>query len=284
MWQRPTRSRVVIAGLLLALIVGGGTIWFVQGEATDMAIETPVTAPSDAELHRFAATRVFFGHQSVGANVISGVESIYAASEVQAPLITETRAPGNIDGGVLAHAYIGANGDPLGKFADFKAAVNGSVGQSIDVALLKLCYVDVVASTDVQALFDTYRATMEELEREHPSVRFIYTTVPLTTDRDWKSTIKYWLGRDDHMGPADNLARERYNELIRRQYRDTGRLFDIASIEATMSSSPTQRQSGEAIYYVLNAGLAVDPGHLNQLGASLAGAEFVRVIAAIGAE
>ncbi len=128
-----------------------------------------------------------------------------------------------------------------GKFGDFTDGERRSLGDGVDVALLKLCYVDVVAGTDVDAVFAAYSALMDELERKHPSVRFLYTTVPLSTDRGWKSIVKSWIGRDDQMGPADNIARERYNELVRARYGASGRLFDIAAVEATMTEIPTQR-------------------------------------------
>lgn len=278
--MKRTRGRLLIPGLLLlALLAGGTLVWLLQGRGGSVAGSINVVQPSADEIRTFAGTRVFFGHQSVGANVISGVEAIYASSEV--PLqIVQARQPESGGDGFLAHARMGVNGDPLGKFADFTAVLDGPLGNQVDVAVLKLCYVDVVAGTDVEALFDRYVSMMDDLERAHPSVRFIYATAPLTTDRGWKSTVRSWLGQDDRMGPADNVARQRYNELIRQRYSGTGRLFDVAAIEATMAGAPTQRQLDGEPYFVLNGALATDPGHLNELGSALAGAEFIRVVSA----
>ena len=264
-------------GLLLALVAGGGVVWFLQGRGTSMPAPEVTDVDVD-QLRSFSATRVFFGHQSVGANVISGVELAYSAAATPGLVIAETRDHVPTAGGFLAHAYVGANGDPYGKIADFEAVLDGAVGDEVDVAVLKFCYVDVVAGTDVQALFDAYVSAMRELETRHPSVRLLYATVPLTTDRGWKSTVKSWIGQDDQMGPEDNIARQSYNELIRSRFGGTGRLFDVAAVEATMPASPTQRQLNGRTYYVLSEALAADAGHLNELGSRLAAAEFVRVV------
>lgn len=272
------RSKVWLASVL-AMLMAGGAIWLWQGKETTVAASVKVTEPGADDLTAFAATKVFFGHQSVGANVISGVGPTFEAATRPGPTVVETRDSPPSDSGALLHAYIGVNGDPFGKFTDFARVLNGPLGNHVDVAILKLCYVDIVASTDVDAVFSTYSTMMDELEKKHPSVRFVYTTVPLSTDRDWKAIVKSWIGRDDQMGPADNVARQRYNELIRERYGRSGRLFDIAAVEATILDIPMQRSVDGRKYYVLNGALASDPGHLNELGARVAAAEFIRVVA-----
>ena len=271
-------GRVWLASVL-AVLVAGGAIWLWQGKEPQVVASVEVTEPGADDLTAFAAAKVFFAHQSVGANVISGVEPTFEAFGQVAPAVVETRDSLPSGTGVLAHAHVGVNGDPFGKLSDFVSIVDGSLGDQVDVAVLKFCYVDVVADTDVEDVFSAYAATMAELERKHPGVRFVYTTVPLSTDRGWKATVKSWIGRDDQMGPADNLARQRYNQLIRDRYGASGRLFDIAAVEATLTDTPTLRNAEGRDYYVLNAALAADTGHLNDIGARVAASEFIRVVA-----
>lgn len=273
-----SRGMAWLAGALAVLLVGGAT-WLWQGREPEVVASVNVAEPDADDLAVFRSAKVFFGHQSVGANVISGVAPTYQAVGESAPAVVETREALSPDAGVLAHAHVGTNGDPFGKFADFASIMDGALGEQVDVAVLKLCYVDVVASTDVEAVFAAYSATMSDLERRHPGVRFVYTTVPLSTDRGWKATIKSWIGSDDQMGPADNLSRQRYNELVRARFGASGRLFDIAAVEATIADTPTLRNADGQDYYVLNAALAADPGHLNDLGARVAATEFIRVVA-----
>lgn len=268
---------VVLLGVLAALVAGSA--WALHGKEASVpaAVEKKAADPDDLE--SFSKQKIFFGHQSVGANIITGIEATYNGPGKPTLTVVETRDDPPGSGGYLAHAPMGVNGDPDGKIVDFESVMNGKMGDAVDVAVLKLCYADITAGTDVNAVFQKYTAMMTRLEAAHPGVKFIYTTVPLTTDHSWKQTVKSWIGRDDQMGPADNVARQRYNELIRERYGDSGRLFDIAAVESTADTEPTERSHDGTTYYVLNRGLAADPGHLNELGARVAAAEFIDILA-----
>lgn len=242
-----------------------------------------IAEPSESELRVAGQTKVLFGHNSVGMNILDGVSKVYADASVPAPAIADVSGPEisgasmtDAEGATMRHAYIGVNEDPLSKFAAFAELVDSPAGKDVDVALMKLCYVDIIAATDVQAVFDAYVSMMDEVEAAHPDVRFLYTTVPLTADRNWKSKVKAALGRDDEMGPADNIARERYNAMIREKYGATGRLVDIAAAEADGTG---ERSQDGSTYYVLNKNLTFDRGHLNEVGSEAVAAEFLKMVA-----
>ncbi|MFE6508540.1 hypothetical protein ACFVDI_25450 [Nocardioides sp. NPDC057767] len=234
---------------------------------------------SESELRTVGRTKVLFGHNSVGMNIIDGISKVYADASVSVPVIADVTG-GSVDadgeGAMLRHAYIGVNEDPMSKFTAFEEVMDGPAGKDIDVALMKLCYVDITAATDVQAVFDAYVSTMAAVEAAHPDVRLLYTTAPLTADRNWKSKVKAVLGRDDQMGPADNIARERYNAMIREEYGATGRLVDIAATEA---EGTRERSQDGTTYHVLNENLTFDRGHLNEAGSEAVAAELLRVVA-----
>lgn len=250
--------------------------------------QVAVAEPSESELRVVGMTTVLFGHNSVGMNVVDGVSKVYADAAVSVPAIADVSGvdvadgaggsgAGEVEDATLRHAYIGVNEDPLSKLAAFAELMDGAAGEDVDVALMKLCYLDITAATDVQTVFDAYVSTMAEVEAAHPDVRLLYTTVPLTADRNWKSKVKAAVGRDDEMGPADNVARERYNAMIREKYAATGRLFDIAAAEA--EGTGERRQDGRP-YYVLNENLTYDRGHLNEAGSTAVAAELLKIVAA----
>lgn len=227
------RIFAVLAAIATMLGLHGGT----AGATTPAAL----TAASGA--------RVFFGHQSVGENVLSGIPGVYSAAGLTAPPIVLSPRP---DGGFIAHRFIGANGNPQSKISDFDRIIRGGWGDKLDVALMKLCYVDVTANTDVDALFASYRSTLDALQKDFPDVTFLHTTVPLTTD-----------------SPADNATRQQLNSLIRGTYG--GRLFDLAGAESTTPSGA--KVSG------LYEGYASDPGHLNPAGSAAAASAFLDAVA-----
>lgn len=271
-------------GLVAVVFVSVAALLGRGGDPVEIAGEPPRTSRSDSRAtSTTAATRVFFGHQSVGADIVHGLSAVYAGTPTPLTLV-ESRARQAGSGGLFQHAAIGANGDPLGKISDFAAVMNGEVGDGVDVALMKLCYIDFMSTTDPQAVFDAYASTMDALEKAHPDVVFLYTTAPITVDPGWvqkaKSTFKVWLGRSDASTP-ENLVRGRYNDLIRERYASSGRLFDIAALESRLANGlHAGRDDGGQTYMVMNPELASDGAHLNDRGAALLAEELVRLVAA----
>lgn len=233
-----------------------------------------------ADLAVVTNRRVFFGHQSVGQNIISGVSGVFAEHSATPPEIVEltggAAVPAGGEGGLISHAMVGQNRFPESKLEEFANLLRTGMGKEVEVAILKFCYLDVDNGTDVDELFELYRSRMAELAQEFPDVRFIYATVPLRTEAtDLKQWVKELIGR-----PNDNAARERFNRLVRAEYADTGRLFDIAAIQSTEpDGTRVTRTHKGVIHFALFDGYASDPGHLNQQGSVRAASEFLALVA-----
>lgn len=225
---------------------------------TDPASSPVLTA---AELVEVAGLRVFFGHQSVGGNLLGAVPGVFARYGLAAPAVVDGVPPA---AGGLGNAYVGRNGDPRSKIDAFADWVNNrGVGTGSRVAFMKLCYVDVTAQFDVDAWFTEYRTKMTALESAYPGVTFLHVTAPLTTG-----------------SPADNATRTRLNERIRSEYGATGRLFDLAAIESTRpDGSRVTGTHGDQTYEALYEGYTSDGGHLNGTGAHVAASQMLHVIA-----
>ena len=282
----PRRRRALLTvGASLGVVVLISAVltfwrWQHNGPATNEIEE--MRMPTKSELTAVDHTRVLFGHQSVGMNILDGVAAIYADAGVPAPAVEKVDGTNRVVGeGVIAHSFIGVNGDPLGKIRAFADLMDSPAADGIDVALMKLCYVDFNRGTDVQAVFQAYSTAMARLEAAHPDVTFLYTTAPLVSDppRTAKTLLKSLLGRGADW-PADNVARERYNQLVRGTYANTGRLFDIAAIESSTTAEPLRRTAGGEPYLVLHPDLTTDGGHLNEAGAQRVASELLRLISA----
>lgn len=223
-------------------------------------------APAAAEnLDTVASTRVFFGHQSVGQNVLDGVRELYETSGRAAPAIQD--------------ALIGENERPVSKIDDFAMQMRDGIGEQVDVAMMKLCYIDITPDTDVEDLFDTYRTTITGLERDLPHVTFVHVTTPLMTEPSRLSSLRARLTGSTRFGPAENATRERLNSLIRRAYAGA-QLFDLAAVESTTPTGERVRGVHDgAPYYALHDGYASDNGHLNAVGARAAASAWVASVA-----
>lgn len=240
----------------------------------------PVAAPYKAELEPAASRRVFFGHQSVGYNIIDGIISIERKNEGAGLRVVEGVDARILDKPAIAHAAIGVNGDPSGKIKDFVSIVERGVGERVDIALMKFCYVDVGAHTDIEALFSEYSGAISRLRSEYPRAAFPMTTIPLTTvERGPKALAKKLLGLSIR-GKEDNAARERFNALVRRQSTEGDGFFDLARLESEAPGSPGSRDAFEnRDSLALREEYSSDGGHLNIRGASFIAERFISFIA-----
>jgi hypothetical protein len=264
--------RLAAAVVIVALLGGAAYVFFRDRAPSSEALVVDAASTTDGgELRAVAERRIFFGHMSVGNNLLSGLHGVYAAHDVTPPTEVEI-APGDTptlpaESGVLVHALIGENRHPVDKLANFDATLRGGLADQVDVAALKFCYADVRWHSDVDALFTRYQETLAQLEADYPRVRFVHMTVPLTIGPvGLKDHLKVMVGRDD------NAARERYNDLMREAY-GPDRLFDLAALEATEPDGVLRKRE-------LFAGYSSDGGHLNDVGAAHAAAGLVGFLAA----
>ena len=266
---KPTR----MSGMGLLLFATATLLGACGGGAVQEAAvrEAPVQWSSlgevpDSAWASLGARRIFFGHQSVGANIMEGVAGLVAAEP--RPGLRVVTDPGALDaGGAFLHGPVGRNQDPGAKTDDFAARVEGPLAGRLDVAFHKYCYVDVNAATDVPALFERYRRTMERLAAGHPGVTFVHVTVPLVTvPAGTTASLKRMLGRTPGRA-TDNLARQRFNELMRGAYAGREPLFDLAAIESTRPDGSRETfGSGADRAYALVPAYASDGSHLNEAG------------------
>ncbi len=211
-----------------------------------VACEHPQQEIAPLEMNEIRNLRVYFGHQSVGANVIEGLHEMGAQLN-------------------LTDTFIGQNGDPNGKCEDFIRKF-AALPEKPDVALMKFCFIDFDPTTDPAKLFARYAATLDGLQAQYPSVTFIPVTAPLTTSTPgWKRTIKKMLGQEDFASVV-NAKRAEFNRLLKEHY--PGRtIFDLAQAESGGAEGMRDAYSS-------------DGGHLNALGRKVVAGELIHTLAA----
>lgn len=229
-------------------------------------------------LTELQTARVFFGHQSVGGNIMAGVRDILADSGTTLPIL-ELGKTDMLPAGFILHTAVGKNTEPKTKCDDFKRIVDQQLAGKIDYALLKFCYIDINENSDVDALFDYYRATLDTLKARHPDIAFIHVTAPL---RQVDSGLGVWarelLGKPNHTKLA-NLKRQAFNERLLATYAGDP-IFDLAASESTYPDG--RRESfnyrGQTGYRLIGA-YTDDGRHLNAVGRKRVAADFIRSLA-----
>lgn len=243
-----------------------------------------MSAPKDAAsldeaLRTVAGKRVFFGHQSVGQEIMAGVQDLVRERGV-GPSVAVWSPGVPLVPGTFAHAMNGTNKEPLTKIRAFEETMTGPLREQADVAFFKFCYVDIGEATDVEALFREYEASMERVAAANPRTRLLHLTSPVTVlEGGLKGTVKRILGRRLE-GFEENYHRERFSDLVRARYGPEGTVFDIAALECARPDGRkhTYERNGQAIPALI-ASYSYDGKHLNEVGRRHVAAGLVEALA-----
>jgi hypothetical protein len=235
----------------------------------------------EQDLRAISGKRIYFGHQSVGENILEGIGDLVRAGKDAHLNMVEIGKQSIPAGPFFAESRIGRNGDPDSKCKSFTGKVGDLAADSLDLAVMKFCYVDFTKDTDVKSLFALYRATIDSLRAKAPGVRFVHVTAPLTVPAPgWKKLLKRALGRPE-TSVMDNAKRNEYNDLLRQSFKGEP-MFDLAAVESTFPDGSRKEISYEGkTVYTLIGELSDDGAHLNRKGRDRAAKEFVHVLAAV---
>jgi len=238
---------------------------------------------SDQQIQNLVNKKIFFGHQSVGDNIVQGVRDLVAAEPRLKLSIVTSADPQSVHGLAFVEAHIGVNRDPRSKTAAFAAVLDKGFGAQGGVAMYKYCYIDFAPSTDVQQVFDRYHDGINELRRRYPSLTLVHSTVPLTAEESTttmrkrvRNVLRKIVGRDP------NVKRNQFNKLLRQTYAGKEPIFDIAEIESTRSDgSRSYFRRGFQKIYTLASEYTNDGGHLNESGRRAAAEKLLVVLATL---
>lgn len=233
-----------------------------------------------ADLEVVARARILLGHQSVGRDILAGVDSLAKEAGVHVRIEQIDGLPADELPG-LFHAAIGQNGDPDSKCEVFEHLLTRPERPAYDVAMMKLCYVDLGRGTPYEAasLLDRYSKVVGKLETQRPDVRLVHISLPLRADPPGKKTmLKRLLGRPTDED-ADNALRNAYNDGLRQRFSGEP-LFDLAEVESTRPDGSRSAFSTQGrTIYTLAREYTNDGGHLNPEARRRAAAEFLRTLA-----
>lgn len=251
---------------------------------------TKLTLPSIDDMPReywvkLAGKKIFFGHQSVGYNIIDGIADILNERDYIKLNIIEAREPSAFNQPVFAHSQVGMNTKPFSKIKRFVEIMDSGVGSKVDIAFFKFCYVDIMRDSNPQEIFGGYCTALDGLKDRYPNTKFLHITVPIRsvpkgTKKYLKQTVKLLIGKPGFF--EDNMMRQNYNDLLRNAYSKTGLFFDLAHVEAVSSSGfGCYVQKGTERIYVMAPEYTEDGGHLNSLGRKKVGEQLLIILAEI---
>lgn len=215
---------------------------------------------------KLSQKKIYFGHQSVGFDIINGIKDVMKENPQIKLNIIETTNPSDFTSPLLGHSPVGQNMNPASKCDAFANVMDKGLGNKVDIAFFKFCYVDILPNTDVNKLFSEYRGVMSALQTKYPQTIFVHMTTPLTTvEPGLKAFIRRIMGHTEDY--KTNVQREEFNQAIRNAYSGKELVFDLANIESTSVNGTRETfQLNGKIYPRMFPGYTTDGGHLNETG------------------
>jgi len=225
--------------------------------------------------------KIYFGHQSVGYDIVDGITDIMQALPYIKLNVKDTKEPSNFETPIFAHSGVGGNKYPLLKCEDFKVNIENGIGEKVDIAFFKYCWADIQKDTDVEKILQAYVETITYLETKYPNVQFIYVTVPLQVPQSplsLKGIIKRFLGYKYLGQEQENIKRNSFNEFLREKCKGKI-LFDLEKIESTYSNGERYIIKRKNFKYIsLIPEYTNDGGHPNELGRKIIAKELLKLL------
>ncbi len=263
--MRKTGGHFLLIIIFLSTVCFGGEMNAKQTQFLSIK-EVP-----DSAWKQLAEKKIYFGHQSVGFNILDGVKDLMRENPQIKLNLVETKKSADFKVGVFAHSTVGENMNPQSKIDDFTKFMEKGIGKKADVAFLKFCYIDFQTGSDVQKIFNQYKNALSQLKKSHPQANFVHITVPLTSQQTGvKAWIKKILGKPLR-GFDDNIKRNQYNTMLKKEYEGRDPVFDLMEIESTFpdGTRSTFTKNGNT-YYSLVQEYSDDGAHLNITGRKVA--------------
>ena len=236
---------------------------------------------TDSAWQNLSKQRIYFGHQSVGDNILEGINSLMADNEKIKLDIKNYNDMETFAFPVFSQSYIGKNEDIDSKLQEFSKNISGIKGGQLDIAFMKLCFWDIKRYSDVNEIFEKYKKAMSELKNDYPNTKFIYLTIPLMSHSNSIIDNLKRLIRPDN-GDLDNIKRNELNKLIVHEYKGKEPLFDIALIESTRPDGKRAvfLYAGKEYYYLPDE-YTNDGGHLNKYASKYVAEQLLIMLANI---
>jgi len=211
---------------------------------------------------------VYFGHQSVGSNIMEGVHSILEHNPSININIINYKKDLKINGPYFVdNNNLGQNNNPELKINAFIEDVSSN---KYDIAFMKFCFDDIYSTTDINGLFEKYKQGIELVKNKNPNLKIVHFTVPLLkkSEPSIKSWIKGLLGKSGgYFDNSHNVARNKFNRLLIDEYGGKEPLFDLAKYESTYPDGHRESFTADGkIYYSLVPEYTNDSAHLNEKG------------------
>lgn len=225
--------------------------------------------------------KIFFGHNEIGYTLLEEIMRIIEKENINLNILETDEISGETP--LIAHKKIGKDHFPFSKIEAFRDIIDKKLGKKLNIAFMKLSYIDITNNSNIEEIFSFYKKNIEFLKQKYPHLKFIHVTVPLTPVKNglWgyiKIHIKQFLKKSLN-GFDDNIKRTEFNMLLKQEYLGKDPLFDLAAIESTYpDGSKYIYQHKNCEYPALISEYAENSNYLSNKGKEIIGFRLLKFL------
>ena len=105
------------------------------GEMTEKSTQFPkIKDVPESAWQKLAQKKIYFGHQSVGFNIMDGIRDLMKENPQIKLNIVEGHDPAMFNQPVFAHSRVGENTKPITKITEFQQFIENGIGAKADIA------------------------------------------------------------------------------------------------------------------------------------------------------
>lgn len=236
---------------------------------------------SAAQWDMISQKRIYWGHRSIGSNIINGIRDLVQKYPQIKVKISRPEDGIRADEGCVIHYRVGQQASPETIALDFMALSDTAVQRDIDFVLAG--FTPFYGEKDMDGILSDYKAAVGFLKKKYPDTIFIHETFPLLhSETTWKTRIKKILGRSGTWEYARNIRINEFNKRLREAYLDKEPFFDIAKIQSTLpdGSRSVFTLAGERYYHMVRD-YTYDNYHLNEKGREIVARHLLSLLVSL---
>ena len=208
--------------------------------------------------------KIYFGHRSVGNNIIDGIKNLIGENPQIKLNITQPTDKIEKKNGFFMHSMIKQNASPKIIAIDYEQLQENLNGSSFDIVLIR--FTPFYDETEMDGIFADYKQALNQLKNKYPNTIFIHGTYPLTRSKTtWKTWIKKIIGKKEIWEYDQNIKVNEFNNSLRKEYLGKDPFFDLARFQSTYPDGRRSTFTKEGkTYFHMVPDFTYDNVHLNE--------------------